>query len=316
MEATANWDDVLQKSSKPPKPPKSPKSPKSDGWFSRKSPKSDGRFSQKSPKSDGWVSRKLQGRKRFPVLNPAAVKLWKPFQAFSLQNPYGQCAKCKEYTHNTEDHDAVIALAKKRNKTAKSPKAIIISPFICLDEGMRHGHVFNEEIFRKAWNIVRGCINVVPDENPDLYGVFTRGEEIRESDGTQRVYRDDWQKCCPEEVKAIARAMTQEFMQKGVTMRFALVKIELLYDCICYAVIRIYLDMLEWEDVHNSPRLAVWMDYRKLHGVKTNGERLVRFIAADDLICKKMRLGQYLSDLVNAVRHELVEVKRRVLVDE
>jgi len=154
MEATANesnWDDVLQKS------PKSPKSPKSDGWFSRKSPKSDGRFSRKSPKSDGWVSRKLQGRKRFPVLNPAAVKLWKPFQAFSLQNPYGQCDKCKEYTHNTEDHDAVIALAKKRTKTAKSPKAIIISPFICLDEGMRHGHVFNEEIFRKAWNIVRAA---------------------------------------------------------------------------------------------------------------------------------------------------------------
>ncbi len=306
MEATANesnWADVLQKS---------PKSPKSDGWFSRKSPKSDGRFSRKSPKSDGWVSRKLQGRKRFPVLNPAAVKLWKPFQAFSLQNPYGQCDKCKEYTHNTEDHDAVIALAKKRTKTAKSPKAIIISPFICLDEGMRHGHVFNEEIFRKAWNIVRGCINVVPDENPGLYDVFTRaGEEIRESDGTQRVYRDDWhtqwkgRKCCPEEVKAIARAMTQEFMQKGVTMRFALVKIEFLYYCICYAVIRIYLDMLEWEDVHKSQRLAVWMDTRKLHGVKTNGELLVRFIAADDLICKKMRLGQYLSDLVNAVRHEL-----------
>jgi hypothetical protein len=39
-------------------------------------------------------------------------------------------------------------------------------------------------------------------------------------------------------------------------------------------------------------------------GVKTNGERLVMFIVANDPICKTLRLGKYLSRVVDAVRHE------------
>ena len=210
----------------------------------------------------------------------------------------------------------MIALAKRKRaaKTAKRgivKKAMFISPFICLDEGMRHA--FDEDTFDRAWKSVKGCINVVHDRHPGLYGVFTRaGEEIRESDGTQRVYRDDWHTqwkgrmgCCPEEVKDIASDMVREFMEKGVTTRFAFGQgIEFLYYSICYAVIRLYLDTLEWENVHTSGVLDGCMDTHGMRGVKTNGERLAMFIVANDPICKTMRLGKYLSRVVDAVRQE------------
>ena len=298
----------------------------SKSWASRVSDWVASRFSRKSspPPKDGRPTRKQQSiaalrlrKQRFPVLNPAAVELGDRVQAFSRQNPYGRCDKCKKNTHNTEDHDAVIALAKRKRaaKTAKrgiaKANAMFISPFICLDEGMRRA--FDENVFDRAWKSVKGCINVVHDRHPGLYGVFTRaGEEIRESDGTQRVYRDDWHTqwkgrmgCCPEEVKDIARDMVREFMEKGVTTRFAFGQgIEFLYYSICYAVIRLYLDTLEWENVHTSGVLDGCMDTHGMLGVKTNGERLVMFIVANDPICKTLRLGKYLSRVVDAVRHE------------
>jgi hypothetical protein len=94
-------------------------------------------------------------------------------------------------------------------------------------------------------------------------------------------------------------------MANGVTTRFAFGQgIEYLYYSICYAVIRLYLDSLEWEDVYLSEEFEVCMDDKGMRGVKTNGERLVMFIAANDAICKTMRLGKYLSRVVDAVRHE------------
>jgi hypothetical protein len=308
----------------------------SKSWASRVSDWVTSRFSRKSspPKPDGRPTRKQQSiaafirqrRKRFPVLNPAAVELGDRVQAFSRQNPYGRCDKCKKNTHNTDDHDAVIALAKRKRAAAKTAKrgiakapanakanakAMFISPFICLDEGMRRA--FDEDVFDRAWKSVKGCINVVHDRHLGLYGVFTRaGEEIRESDGTQRVYRDDWHTqwkgrmgCCPEEVKDIASDMAREFMANGVTTRLAFGQgIEFLYYSICYAVIRLYLDTLEWENVHTSGVLDGCMDTHGMRGVKTNGERLVMFITANDPICKTMRLGKYLSRVVDAVRQE------------
>ena len=298
------------------------------------------RFSRKSsppqpPKPDGRPTRKQQaiaalirrGRKHYDVLNPDAVELGARIQAFSRQNPYGQCDKCKKNTHNTEDHDAVIAFAKRKRaaKTAKNrgimktaakgttkskTKPIVISPFICLDERMRHA--FDEDMFDQAWSFVKGCINVVPRRNPELFNALTlTGHVLRESSGSPRVYRDDWPTqwkgmgCCPPEVKDIARDMAQEFMANGVTTRFAFGQgIEYLYYSICYAVIRLYLDSLEWEDVYMSEEFELCMDDKGMRGVKTNGERLVMFIAANDAICKTMRLGKYLSRVVDAVRRE------------
>jgi len=301
----------------------------SKSWASRVSDWVTSRFSRKSsPPHDGRPTRKqqavaalrLRGRKQYEVLNPDAVELGARVQAFSRQNPYGRCDKCKKNTHNTEDHDAVIALAKRSRaaKTAKrgimkavgKTKPIVISPFICLDERMRHA--FDEDMFDQAWSFVKGCINVVPRRNPGLFNALTlTGQVLRGSDGTPRVYRDDWDTqwkrmgCCPPEVKDIARDMAQEFMANGVTTRFAFGQgIEYLYYSICYAVIRLYLDSLEWEDVYMSEEFELCMDDKGMRGVKTNGERLVMFIAANDAICKTMRLGKYLSRVVDAVRHE------------
>ena len=310
-------------------------------WASRVSDWVTSRFSRKSspPKPDGRPTRKQQavaalirrGRKQYEVLNPDAVELGARVQEFSRQNPYGRCDKCKKNTHNTEDHDAVIALAK-RNRAAKrsrsaqtvknrargimkttakgNPKPMVISPFICLDDGMRHA--FDESMFDRAWSFVKGCINVVPRRNPGLFNALTlTGQVLRESDGTPRVYRDDWHTqwkrmgCCPPEVKTIARDMAQEFMANGVTTRFAFGQgMEYLYYSICYAVIRLYLDSLEWEDVYLSEEFELCMDDEGMRGVKTNGERLVMFILANDAICKKMRLGKYMTRVVDAVRHE------------
>jgi hypothetical protein len=312
-----------------------------ESWASRVSDWVRSRFSRKSspPKIDGRPTRKQQAvadrraafirnkRKSFAVLNPSAVELGYKFQDFSRRYPYGRCAVCKKHTHNTADHDAVIAFAKRKRaaKTAKNrakgiakapakPKAAYIPPFICLDEGMRHA--FDEDTFDRTWKSVKGCINVVLRKVPGLFNVHTRvdGEEIIESDGNPRVYRDDWYKqwkgmgCCPEEVENIAREMTQEFMTNGVTTRFAFGQgIEYLYYCICYAVIRVYLDMLEWEFMHMSDQFDICMDHHRMRGVKANGEELAMFMVSDHLICDKMRLGKYLSRLVDAVRHEGVE---------
>jgi hypothetical protein len=304
-------------------------------WVSRVSDWVRSRLSRKSspPKMDGRPTRKVADRrvafirnkrKSFAVLNPSAVELGYKFQDFSRRYPYGRCAVCKKHTHNTVDHDAVIAFARRKraaktaknraNGIAKAPaksKAAYIPPFICLDEGMRHA--FDEETFDKAWKSVKGCINVVLYKMPGLLNVRTRvdGEEIIDSDGNPRVYRDDWYKqwkgmgCCPKKVENIAREMTQEFMTNGVTTRFAFVQgIEYLYYCICYAVIRVYLDMLEWEFMHMSDQFEICMDSYRMRGVKANGEELVMFMMSDHLICDKMRLGKYVSKVVDAVRHE------------
>jgi hypothetical protein len=118
-----------------------------------------------------------------------------------------------------------------------------------------------------------------------------------ESDGSARVYRDDWHPCCPDEVKAIARDMAAEFMRERVTMRNAVMTVEPLYPTICYAVVRVYLDALEWEDLHESRAFEACLD-------KTYGERLVGAMLTNETICKRMQLGKYLTRIVDAVRHE------------
>ena len=62
-------------------------------------------------------------------------------------------------------------------------------------------------------------------------------------------------------------------------------------------MVRIYLDALEWEYLHESYALEQCLD-------KTYGERLVGAIIANEPICKKMRLGGYLTRIVDAVRRE------------
>ena len=132
-----------------------------------------------------------------------------------------------------------------------------------------------------------------------------------EQDGKPRVYRDDWHKqwkrqgCCPDEVRDIARDMMQELIKEGVITQRAFFRgIEHLYLSTCYAVIRVYLDQLEWEDVHESPEFEECLEEHGAHAVKPSGEVIVGAMLSDELLCKKMRLGKYTTSLVNAVQHE------------
>jgi hypothetical protein len=193
------------------------------------------------------------------------------------------------------------SLTRKHKHKARG---VSISPFICLDEGMRSA--FDKAAFERAWTLVTGCINAVPDQVPRLFHARTEegAQVIMESDGSARVYRDDWHPCCPSKVKAIAQNMSDKFMTNGVTMRHAVMTVEPLYTTICYAVVRVYLDALEWEDLHESRAFEPCLDMAGMTGIKTYGERLVGAIVANEAICKKMRLGGYLTRIVDAVRHE------------
>lgn len=62
-------------------------------------------------------------------------------------------------------------------------------------------------------------------------------------------FRDDWIKCCPDELKAIALEMVTEFLSRGINFtpnKRKLTNFQL-GDCICLAVIMFYLNQLEWE---------------------------------------------------------------------
>ena len=250
---------------------------------------------------------------------------------FSRKYPYGRCTRCQKTTHDTEDHDAAVKLARQKaqarrkrtigrkkqttrghNWTAKRKplpkrKPLETSPFSCLDDAMKMNPMyrFNEDAFDQAWDVVSGCVSARLDQNPDLLNALTRtGEMIEDSPGKYRVRRDDWMGCCPPEVKNIAREMAIEFMEHGVIMWLAISRgIQHLYCCICYAVIRIYLDHLEWEDMHRSCEIEECMD-ALAQDVKPYGERLVGAIATNELICGNMRLGKYSGRIVDAVRHE------------
>jgi hypothetical protein len=254
------------------------------------------------------------------VDNPAMREVADSVRAFSQTHPYGRCTICNDTTHNTIDHDATLVRkhknkrdrAQTRSATAKSkskPKSRggPISPFICVPEGT---YAFVEAEFNKAWGKIAGCINVAVRKDDTLFLAYRRtGDPIMEEDGQSRVYRDDWQKqwkgqgCCPDEVKAIARDMIKELMKEGVITQSAFfIGIEDLYLSTCYAVIRVYLDQLEWEDVHQSPEFKECLEQ---NGAKNSGEVIVGAMLSDELICKKMQLGKYTTRLVDAVRHEM-----------
>jgi hypothetical protein len=252
-------------------------------------------------------------RVHYAVNNPSVVEMGASVKEFSRAYPYGRCTICDATTHSTIDHDAPLVRNRMRKQSRMQTRSLTrkhkhkargvpVSPFICFDEGMRSA--FDEAAFERAWTLVTDCINAVPGQVPRLF--YARTEEggyVIMDDGVPRVYRDDlhtqWKGagCCPPEVKAIARDMAAEFMREGVTMRNAVMTVEPLYTTICYAVVRIYLDALEWEYLHESYALEQCLD-------KTYGERLVGAIIANEPICKKMRLGGYLTRIVDAVRHE------------
>jgi hypothetical protein len=98
--------------------------------------------------------------------------------------------------------------------------------------------------------------------------------------------------------------MATEFMTTGVTMRHAVMTVEPLYTTICYAVVRVYLDALEWEDLHESRAFEPCLDMAGMTGIKTYGERLVGAMMSDETICKRMQLRNYVTQIVDAVRHE------------
>jgi len=271
---------------------------------------------------------KTQRRRTFAVDNPSVVELTERINAHRQKNPYGVCGVCKKNTHATEDHDAVMKLVRqkaqsKRKRTIAAVgmkkrrghkwtvkrrpppkrKPIEISPFTCLDESMRSRYQFNEAEFEEAWTLVTRCINEA--YNPGLFYVVSKDRQlVTNEDGTYRRYRDDWEDCCPDEVKQIARDMAQEFLDNGVITYQVFSKGPVyLYCAICYAVVRIYLDQLEWEDVHRATQFHDCM-FDAGMDVSRIGERLVNAIISDEIICDRMQLGEYTDRIVDAVRYE------------
>jgi len=259
---------------------------------------------------------KTKRRTTFSVNNPSVVELTERINEYRKKNPYGVCGVCNKNTHATEDHDAVMKLVRqkaqsKRKRTIAAVgmkkrrghkwtvkrrpppkrKPIEISPFTCLDESMRSRYQFNEAEFEEAWTLVTRCINKA--FYPELFYAVSREQYIREEDGTYRRYRDDWPGCCPNEVKQIARDMAQEFLDNGIITYQVFSKGPVyLYCAICYAVVRIYLDQLEWEDVHRATQFHDCM-FDAGMDVSRIGERLVNAIISDEIICDRMQLGKY-----------------------
>ena len=268
------------------------------------------------PKPKPKPKRTIKKRRvHYTVDNPSVIETGESVQEFSRAHPYGRCTICDATTHSTIDHDAPLVRNRMRKQSRMQTRSLTrkhkhkargvsISPFICLDEGMRSA--FDKAAFERAWTLVTGCINAVPDQVPRLFHARTEegGHVIQESDGSARVYRDDWHPCCPPEVKAIARDMAAEFITAGVIMRNSVMTVEPLYTTICYAVVRVYLDALEWEDLHESRAFEPCLDVAGMTGIKTYGERLVGAMLTNETICKRMQLGKYLTQIVNAVRHE------------
>jgi len=273
---------------------------------------------QPKPKPKRTIKKR---RVHYTVDNPSVIETGESVQEFSRAHPYGRCTICDATTHSTIDHDAPLVRNRMRKQSRMQTRSLTrkhkhkargvsISPFICLDERMRG--TFDEAVFERAWTLVTDCINAVPDQASRLFHARTEegAQVIMESDGSARVYRDDWDTqwkgagCCPDEVKAIARDMATEFITAGVIMRNAVMTVEPLYTTICYAVVRVYLDALEWEDLHESRTFEPCLDVDGMTGIKTYGERLVGAMLTDETICKRMQLGKYVTQIVNAVRHE------------
>jgi hypothetical protein len=271
---------------------------------------------------------KTKRRRTFAVDNQSVVELTERINEYRKKNPYGVCGVCNKNTHITEDHDAVMKLVRqkaqsKRKRTIDAVglkkrrgnkwtvkrrpppkrKPVEISPFTCLDESMRSRYPFNEAEFEEAWTLVTDCINEALYPGL-LYAVSQAGQHVMDSDRKNRVYRDDWTDCCPDEVKQIARDMAQEFIGNGIITYQVLSNGPVyLYCAICYAVVRLYLDHLEWEDVHMTAEFHNCMFDAGMN-VSLIGERLVSAIVSNEIICDRMQLGEYSRRIVDAVRYE------------
>ena len=291
------------------------------GALFSKAPKShDGRPTPRQlSKIEKMLAIKTKRRKSFTVDNPSVVELNQRINEYRQKNPHGVCRRCNKNTHNTEDHDAVMKLIRqkaqsKRKRTIDAVglkktrgnkwtmkrrpppkrKLIEISPFICLDEHMRTKYQFNDDEFEKAWTTVKDLVNSA--YSPDLFRAVSQdGQYVMEDDGTTyRTLRDDWQECCPDEVKQIAREMAQKFLYNGIITRDVLYNQSntYLYYNVCYAAIPLYLVHAEWEEV-----------YLAVTGVEI-GKRMVSAIVSNEIICGRMQLGEYSARLMDVVRNE------------
>ena len=298
--------------------------------FSKSPPKPvDGRPTpRKVSRNAKKVAVVTKRRKSFSVNNPSVVELTERINEYRKKNPYGVCGVCKKNTHATEDHDAVMKLVRqkaqsKRKRTIDAVglkkrrgnkwsvkrrpppkrKPVEISPFTCLDESMRSRYQFVDAEFEEAWTLVTRCINEAP--YPGLFNAVSQaGQYVLEDPRTNRVYRNDWTGCCPAEVKHIARDMAQKFIGNGIITYQVLSNGPVyLYCAICYAVVRLYLDQTEWEDVHMTTEFHDCMFDADMD-VSRIGERLVSAIMSDEIICDRMQLGEYSRRIVDAVRYE------------
>ena len=256
-------------------------------------------------------------RQTHSVHNPSVVELTERINEYRQKNPYGVCSVCNKNTHITEDHDAVVKLARqkaqsKRKRTIAAVgmkkkrgnkwtmkrrplpkrKPIEISPFICLDEHMQLRYQFNNEEFEQAWTTIADLINSA--YSPDLFRAVSHEGQYVMDGTTHRTFRDDWQECCPDKVKQIAREMAQKFLENGVITRDVLYHQSnlYLYYNVCYAAIHLYLVHAEWEEV-----------YLQVTDVEI-GKRLVSAIVSNERICDRMQLGEYSARLMDVVRNE------------
>jgi hypothetical protein len=204
--------------------------------------------------------------------------------------PYGRCTICDSDTHITKDHSTV----KKKFSTTRKPEF----RFVCNEQSA----VFQQRLFDDSWTVIQGQINEAARVNPGLFHEKKRGS-----------WKSQWNSgkcCCPSEIKTIASDMVRLFTENGVTTKFAHTKLDpiFLYLSICYAVVRVFLDQLEWESVHNldSFRMYFHMPHNEALEVIRDGQAIVIAMVTNQPICNaRVTLGIFLTRLVNWVRDEV-----------
>lgn len=275
--------------------------------------------SSKQPvKQSKFYTRKNRGitkSVKYPVYNPSVVDRGTAISNYAKEyekHPYGICSECFENgitdnTHSAVDHYA--PLQRERRYKNKQPIRIntYISPFICLDDHMKTKYQYDESLYETVWTNLSYCINQVLVRFPTLYNVYSKyPNAIYDREGP-RIYRDDWRKFNYPQLKKIAQKLAKELLSNGIILRSVITHginhgMQHYAETICYTIIRIYLDLTEWQNIYKNYAFDDILNEQGIYNCKEAAQHIINAILCGTTICKTVRIDKYLKDILQFVR--------------
>jgi len=168
---------------------------------------------------------------------------------------------------------------------------------------MKTKYQYDESLYETVWTNLSYCINQVLVRFPTLYNVYSKyPDAIHDKEGP-RIYRDDWREFNYPQLKKIAQKLAMELLSNGIILRSVITYgMQHYAQTICYTIIRIYLDLTEWQNIYKNYAFDDILEEENIYHCKEAAQHIINAIICGTTICKTVRIDKYLKDILQFVR--------------